>query len=259
MCNELFSIGKFTVHGYSVMIAIGFLLGISLCCLKAKKDKKNPDTIMDIALIALIAGFVGAKILYIIVDFKELFVRPLDVIGFSGFVAYGGIIGGTLAIIVFCRIKKIKPFEYLDFMVPFVSLVQGFGRLGCFMAGCCYGAPTDSFLGVTFPEGAIAPSGIKLWPTQLFSAGGDFIICAILLIFSKYNKKNGNVCSMYLCLYGVGRFLVEILRNDPRGTVGIFSTSQFISLFIVAAGIIGFVYVNVINKKKNTEVDSNEK
>ena len=64
---------------------------------------------------------------------------------------------------------------------------------------------------------------------------------------------------MYLCLYGVGRFLVEILRNDPRGTVGIFSTSQFISLFIVAAGIIGFVYVNVINKKKNTEVDSNEK
>lgn len=253
MCNDLFTIGKFTLHGYSVCIAVGYLIAVALCLWLAKKKNKNGDIITDFALIALIGGFLGAKLLYIIVEFKTFLERPLDVIGFSGFVVYGGIIAGAASIYVYSRIKKVNCFEYLDFMIPFIALVQGFGRIGCFMAGCCYGAPTDSFLGVTFPVGSLAPSGIKLWPTQLFSAAGDFVICAILLVFSKYNKKNGNVCILYLILYGVGRFLVEILRNDDRGSVGALSTSQFISIFIVAGAIAVGLILNLKKQKKETE------
>lgn len=260
MCNDLFTIGKFTLHGYSVCIAAGYLIAVSLCLLRAKKCKKDADVITDMALVALIAGFLGAKLLYIIVEFKTFLERPLDVIGFSGFVVYGGIILGTVGIYVYSKIKKINCFEYLDFLVPFIAMVQGFGRLGCFMAGCCYGAPTDSFLGVTFPVNSLAPSGIKLWPTQLFSAGGDFLICAALIVFSKYNKKNGNVCILYAILYGIGRFAVEFLRNDARGNVGIFSTSQFISLFVVGAAIIAGVLLNfVFNKdKKKKEISGTD-
>lgn len=253
MCNDLFTIGKFTLHGYSVCIACGYLVAVSLCLWLAKKKNKNQDVITDIALIALIGGFLGAKILYIIVEFKTFLERPLDVIGFSGFVVYGGIIFGAVLVYLYSRIKKINCFEYLDFMVPFIALVQGFGRLGCFMAGCCYGAPTDSALGVVFPEGSLAPAGIKIWPTQLFSAGGDFVIFFILLVLSKYNKKNGNICILYLLLYGVGRFIVEIFRNDDRGSVGFLSTSQFISIFIVAGAIVAGVLLNLKKQKKETE------
>lgn len=256
MCNDILTIGKFTLHGYSLMIALGYIIGVTLCLWLAKKKGKDSDIIMDVCLIAIVAGFIGAKLLYIIVNFKTFLVSPKDVIGFSGFVVYGGIIVGTAAIYVFSKIKKFNAFEYLDFMVPFIALVQGFGRLGCFMAGCCYGAPTDSFLGVVFPEGSLAPAGIKLWPTQLFSSAGDFVIAGILFAFSLKNKKTGNVCILYMLLYGIGRFIVEIFRNDNRGSVGFLSTSQFISIFIVAIAIVGGILINIPRKK--AEKKSNE-
>ena len=217
MHNDLLTIGKFTLHGYSVMIALGFIIAMGLCLLRAKKKNVNGDVITDIGLIGVIAGFLGAKILYIIVSYKELFTNPKNVIGFpaifSGFVAYGGIIFGFLGLFIYARVKKINAAEYIDFIIPFIAMVQGFGRIGCFLAGCCYGGPTDSFLGVTFP----APhqmEGIKVWPTQLFSAAGDFAICGILLLFSKKNRKKGMVSVLYVILYAVGRFIVEFFGES---------------------------------------------
>ena len=251
MHNDLITIGKFTLHGYSVMIAIGFLVGMGLCLWRAKKENKNSDIITDYAMIAVICGFLGGKILYLIVNFKVLLANPKSMLGipqvFSGFVVYGGIIGGAVALIIYSKIKKVDFLEYMDFMLPYIALVQGFGRIGCFLAGCCYGAPTDSFLGVVFPQGSIAPAGIKLWPTQLFSSGGDFIIAAILIVFSYKNKKKGNVTALYLILYSIGRFAVEFFRGDEgRGLLGgVISTSQFISLLILPAAI---AFVIIINK-----------
>ncbi len=257
MHNDILTIGKFTLHGYSLMIAIGYIVAVSLCALRAKKKNKNQDIITDLALISIFAGFLGAKILYLIVDYKTLFSEPKLVLGFpgifSGFVVYGGIFGGVLGIFIYSRIKKINALEYLDFMIPFIALVQGFGRLGCFLAGCCYGAPTDSFLGIVFPEGSLAPAGIKLWPTQLFSAGGDFAICGILLLISKKNKKNGNICILYAILYAIGRFVVEFFRNDLRGTVGPLSTSQFISLLVLPLAIGLGIIINLPKAKVDKE------
>lgn len=163
---------------------------------------------------------------------------------------------------LYCKVKKLKFLDYFDIVMPEVALAQAFGRIGCFLAGCCYGRPTDSVFGVVFPEDSLAPAGIKLIPTQLISAAGDFAIAIILIIladvvFKKakesslkaktgFGMVSGDIGCIYMFLYGIGRFLVEFLRNDVRGTVGNLSTSQFISLFIVAGSIILYV----INHKK---------
>lgn len=245
MKMELFSIGPVTVHGYGMMIAVGILCCIALGVYRAKRYNLDPDAIMDIALYGVIGGFLGAKLLYVIVEFPTFLKDPMSVLGSEGFVVYGGIITGVLVAILYCRKKKLVFLEYFDLAAPSISLAQGFGRIGCFLAGCCYGRETDSFLGVVFPEGCMAPAGEKLLPTQLLSSAGDFLITAILLWYYKRNNKTGNVGALYMLLYGVGRFLIEFLRSDDRGGIGMFSTSQWISFVIVA----GAVALFAMNKK----------
>lgn len=234
---ELFSIGPVTIHGYGFMIAVGVVFCLLLGVYRAKKYNKSEDAVLDIAIFGLLAGFLGAKLLYVFVEFERFIEDPMSVIGSEGFVVYGGIILGVLAAVVYCKVKKLKFLEYFDLCAPSISLAQGFGRIGCLLAGCCYGRETDSIFGIVFPKGCMAPAGVKLLPTQLISSAGDFLITAILLWYYKRNKHTGNVGALYCILYGVGRFLVEYLRSDDRGGIGMFSTSQLISFAIVGIGI----------------------
>jgi Prolipoprotein diacylglyceryltransferase len=220
------------------MIALGFLAAIAVGMFRAKRSNLDSNMIPDIALLCLIFGFIGAKVLFVIVEFPAFSQNPWLVFSGEGFVVYGGIISGVLAAIIYCKKKKCDFYRYLDILIPSVALAQGFGRIGCFLAGCCYGRATTDWYGVTFPEGSIAPAGIPLIPTQLISAGGDFLLAAFLILYSKHAKYKGNVGAVYLVLYGIGRFLIEFLRNDERGGVGFLSTSQFISLFIVIGGLV---------------------
>lgn len=235
---DLFSIGPFTVHGYGLMIGIGVLCCIFMGMRRAKKYGMNEETVIDIALFGLAAGFLGAKLLYIIVEFKAFISDPWSVLGSEGFVVYGGISAGVAAAIIYCRVKGLVFLEYFDLLSPCIALAQGFGRIGCFLAGCCYGRETDSFLGVEFPPESLAPAGVKLLPTQLFSSAGDFCIMGILLWHYKRRRRAGDTGFCYMLLYGVGRFFIEMLRNDDRGNVGSLSTSQFISLFIIGAAVL---------------------
>lgn len=243
---DLFSIGPFTVHGYGLMIGIGVLCCIYMGMRRAGKYGMREEAVIDIALFGLLAGFLGAKLLYIIVEFETFLRDPMSVIGSEGFVVYGGISAGVVAAILYCRVKKYAFLEYFDLLSPCIALAQGFGRIGCFMAGCCYGRETDSFLGVMFPPESLAPSGVKLLPTQLFSSAGDFVIMGILIWHYGHRKHTGDTGYLYMLLYGVGRFFIEFLRNDERGNVGSLSTSQFISLFIVTAALI----LLSLNRKK---------
>ncbi len=250
MYNDLFSIGSLTIHSYGVMIAIGFAAAIVMSYYRAKAYRLKKEAIIDIALLAMIFGFLGAKLLYVIVEYKAFFANPLQVLGSEGFVVYGGIIGGVAAAVVYCHKKKISFMSYFDLTIPAVAVAQGFGRIGCFLAGCCYGCES-SFLGVIFPEGSIAPAGIPLLPTQLFSSAGDFLIGLILVLYARKSKIKGNVGALYLLLYGVGRFVIEIFRNDNRGSIGVLSTSQLISIFFV----LGAVLLYFINKKRGVPAD----
>lgn len=244
---DLFQIGNFHVRGYGFMIGLGFLLALVLGCKRAKKLELKDESVIDIAILAIICGFLGAKILYVIVSFKDFLKDPLAVLGSEGFVVYGGIIAGVLAAWIYCKVKKLVFLEYFDLIMPEVALAQGFGRIGCFLAGCCYGRPTESAIGIAFTHSHYAPNGIKLIPTQLISSAGMFVIAGILFYYGRKKRIPGKISALYLLLYSIGRFIIEFFRNDYRGEIGILSTSQFISLFMFAAGI---VFMVILSKKE---------
>lgn len=240
MKNDLFSLGPLTIHGYGLMIALGFLLCVVMGMYRAKKHGLNAEAILDIALIGIAAGFAGAKLLYVIVEFPAFLQNPARVLGSEGFVVYGGIIAGVCSAIVYCHVKKLVFLDYFDLAAPSIALAQGFGRIGCFLAGCCYGRETDLWFGVVFPPNLFAPAGVRLLPTQLFSSAGDFLLTAILLWFAKRANHRGDVGALYMLLYGIGRFVIEFFRWDERGNVGALSTSQAISIVIVAGAFLLF-------------------
>lgn len=243
MKNDLFSIGRFTIHGYGLMIGIGFLSAYLLSDYRAKKKGLDPDHVFGLAVWAIVIGLISAKLLYYITTIDEIMKDPkllLDIA--NGFVVYGGIIGGIMGGYVYCRKYKLDFLKYVDLIMPAVALAQGFGRIGCFLAGCCYGMETDGPLAIVFQNSAYAPNGIPLLPTQLISSAFNFAHFFVLTWLSGKLKKDGQVGAMYLIIYSMGRFVIEFFRGDLiRGNVGVFTTSQFISLFAAAAGVLLFM------------------
>lgn len=238
MHSVLFQIGPFTAYGYGLMIAVGILTAFWSSMYRAKRRGLDADALFNMGMIGLVGGLIGAKLLYYITELPAIIEDPSMLLNLSeGFVVYGGLIGGFLTPYIYARVKKYPFWSYLDITVAGVAAAQGFGRIGCFLAGCCYGRETDSIFGVVFPEGGLAPAGVKLIPTQLLSAAGDFLIAGILVLAAGKLKKPGMVSGLYLVMYSAGRFAIEFLRDDPRGSVGPLSTSQFIAIFILALGI----------------------
>lgn len=236
MYNEIFRIGFLSIHGFGLMIGIGILCALVITGKRAKKRGLDADFVYSLGIVSLVFGLIGAKLLYCIVEIDAFLDEPMRILSGNGFVLYGGIIGGILAAMMYCKFKRISFLQYFDLTVPSVALAQGFGRIGCFFAGCCYGRETDTGIGIAFHNSPIAPNGVKLIPTQLFSSAGDFLIAIVLLIYARKDRKRGKVGALYLILYSVGRFIIEFFRNDYRGSIGILSTSQFISLIILVIG-----------------------
>lgn len=198
MYYELFSIGPFTVHSYGLMIAIGFLAAIASGTYRAKRKGYSQDIVWGIAMTGIIGGIVGAKLLFYITEIKNIIQDPKLLLNFgNGFVVYGGIIGGVLAAFLYCRKKKTPFIPYLDLLLPSVSIAQGFGKIGCFLAGCCYGRETNCWYGVVFQNSPFAPNNLSLIPTQLLSAAGDFILAAILIVMSRRQKYEGQIAQNF--------------------------------------------------------------
>lgn len=251
----LFELGPIRVHGYGLMIAIGVFLAFVIAERRAPKKGLDADSIWSLGIWCAIGGFLGAKLLYVITEWKSLFAGSLtlkDIL--YGFVVYGGIIGGIFAGYMYCRVKKMKFLKYFDIVMPSIALAQGFGRIGCFLAGCCYGRRTDAWYGMEFNHSVYHNMiGVKVIPTQLIMSVANFAHFFLLIfIANKVYKagKDGVVAGCYLLFYSIGRFLIEFLRDDPRGGVGGLSTSQFISLFIFAAGVLTILVCGVLKKEK---------
>lgn len=245
----LLELGKFKIAGYGTMILIGVIVAYCLFAYRGKKKGYNEDNLFNITVFSIIGGFLSSKLLYIIIDNPKALLNPVEIVKtFSqGFVVYGGIIGGFLIFILMCKRYKYNPLEVGDLAVVSLAIGQGFGRIGCLLAGCCYGRTTDSAIGIIFHNSFIAPNEVKLLPTQIFSSIFDFILAGILIWYSclleKKNAeyKSGKVVGAYMILYSIGRFIIEFFRGDlERGFVGTLSTSQVISIGVVIIGLIIF-------------------
>lgn len=249
MINDI-HIGPLTLHMYGIMIAIGYMSAFLISEKRARKRGMDTDVLYGIFWCAVFGGALGSKLLYYIVNIRDIIADPSIILDFqNGWVVYGGIIGGVLTSWIYCRIKKVDFVSYLDLVLPAVAFAQGCGRIGCFFAGCCYGRETDSVFGITYWQSNQAPNGVKLIPTQIYSSIGDFAIAFLLMAYAKRKPKKGKVAAGYCILYSIGRFVIEIFRNDYRGEFGPLSTSQLISIFILALGIGMYVWAG----KRDTE------
>ncbi|WP_298845407.1 prolipoprotein diacylglyceryl transferase [Clostridium sp.] len=248
----LFEFSFVKIYGYGLMIMIGILAALCLLSYRGKKEQYDDDSIWNMAVISIICGLIGGKVMYIITDIKEVLQNPsvLKNIG-NGFVIYGAILGGILGVYIYTKKKKWNTLRVFDLLVPSLPLAQGFGRIGCFLAGCCYGKVTSLPIGVEFNNSPFAPANVHLIPTQIYSSIFDFMLAFFLLWYDRVDRgdrKKGRLFSLYLIIYSIGRFLIEFLRGDPRGSVSILSTSQFISLFVLIVGVLLFNFEKI---KKN--------
>lgn len=247
----LFSVFGVNVYGYGTMIAIGICSAVILLGHRAKQRGYNEDHIFNMSIIAVISGVIGGKLLFIITEITSIIKDPaiLKDIG-NGFVVYGSVIGGAVAVYFYSKRRKWNTLKIFDMVIPTVALAQGFGRIGCFLAGCCYGKETALPIGVEFRNSLFAPPNVIRHPTQIYSSCFDFLLALFLLWYDRKNHREGRTFALYVIIYSAGRFLVEFLRDDPRGAVGVLSTSQFISIFTFIAGIIFFNFHLV---RKRTE------
>lgn len=258
MLPELFSIGPLTVHSYGFMIAIGVIVALTLGEHWAKKREIAEDGfVTTMGVISIVGGFIGAKILFFITILPDIIKEPSLLFKelMNGFVVYGGLIGGLLTAYAYARIKKVDFWKLFDLAVPLIAVAQGFGRIGCFLAGCCYGQKTTSACGVIFHASHFAPNGVSLFPIQLVYSALDFLNFFFLAWLWKSEKlKKGMVGAAYVITYSVGRFILEYFRGDlERGSVGTLSTSQFISIFTV---IVGIGLMLILHKRDKKNVDS---
>jgi Prolipoprotein diacylglyceryltransferase len=242
----LFSIGSLNVYGYGLMFALGILAGVWLTIHLAKRRDEDADFIFNMAIYVVVFGFLGSKLLHLLTVLPELIQDPWGTLKSSitqGFVVYGSSIAGILTIIFYCRKHKKDMWKYTDLAMPGLALGQAIGRVGCLLAGCCYGMHYDGACAITFPPGSSAPTGVPLFPVQPVSAIANLLLMVVLLLYLRRNKVYGRVTALWLMLYSLGRGLIEIVRDDPRGSVGVFSTSQFISLIMFILGVALYVYL----------------
>ncbi|MCF7875027.1 MAG: prolipoprotein diacylglyceryl transferase [Candidatus Omnitrophica bacterium] len=241
----LFKIGPVTIYTYGFFIFLGVLFGYLVSQKRAKESGIDKQQFSNIFFQTLIAGFIGARIVYIIINWQYFLNEPLNIIfSRSGFVFYGGIIFGILSVFILSKKHKINFLKITDIFALAIPLAHGFGRIGCFFYGCCYGLPAQSFLGIKFPPNSPAGSwGAKVIPTQIISAVFLFILFIFLFKIRNKAKSPGKLTGYYLLIYGVFRFIIEFFRGDPRGFFLIFSTSQWLSLLLI------FLASIILNKK----------
>ncbi len=231
-------------------MAAAMILAVAISCLRAKKRGIDPDRVLTLAIFAIVAGIIGAKLLYFIVTYSPK--QMLEMIRTGGITAvlegglvfYGGLIGGVLGALLGAKAAKTPLRRFSDPVVPVLPLAHAIGRMGCFFAGCCYGKVTESWIGVCFPTEATGlAEGVKVIPTQLIEAGANILVFIFLLWFTRKHRRGFLTLFVYIVIYGVERFLIEFLRGDEiRGFLGFLSTSQWISIALLVIGAAGIVF-----------------
>lgn len=242
----LIGIFQYTIPTFGVLFLIGTGCGFLLAIPTAKKYDITTMDAMFFGLFGIIGGITGAKLLYILIDLPNLIASPetaLIRLATGGAIFYGGLIGGILGGFLYTQVYHLDAVKFFDIAVPCLALAQAFGRIGCFFNGCCYGIPYDGPYAVHYPIGAYPPSGMGLFPAQLTESSFLFILTLVLVIVLNKSQTPGLTTGCYLIASGIFRFINEFFRSDARGNIGMLSTSQFISLIIIALGLLFIIKV----------------
>src|SRR5262245_33833663 len=252
MYPRLFELGPITLYTYGVLLAAAYLVGLKLAMVRAKARDLDANRVLDLGIYIIISALVGAKLLLLVTDFRTFRANPAELLTLA---RSGGVFDGALSLAVIAALWYIRRVGLpsctpCDVFAPGIALGHVVGRFGCFFAGCCYGKPTTRPWGITFTDtfahdNVGTPLGVPLHPTQLYEAGAELLILIFLLATErKGNGVPGRTFWLYMLLYGVSRFIIEFYRGDERGAVGIFSTSQFISLLLVPLAIGMLLYLS---------------
>jgi phosphatidylglycerol---prolipoprotein diacylglyceryl transferase len=242
----LFDFGAFTIYSYGVLLAAAYLLGLQFALMRARSRGLDSQRVMDLGIWIIISALVGAKLLLLIVDFRQLTDSPRDLLSLarSGGVFYGGLIAAVTVALLYLRRHKLPLWTTTDVFAPGIALGHVVGRLGCLLAGCCFGRETSVPWAITFHNPAAlaqgTPLGVPLHPTQLYEAGAEALILVFLLATERRGRPfPGRTFWSYMLLYGISRFIIEFYRGDSRGMVfDAVSTSQFVSIILVPLAVV---------------------
>ncbi len=244
MFPELISFGRFAIHTYGVLVATGFLAGVALSVREARRVGLDGQKMLDLCFYLVISAILGSRLLYVLMNLRAYLDAPLDIfkIWEGGLVFSGGLVGALIVGFLLVLRWKMNPWQTADLVAPGIAIGQAIGRIGCFFAGCCYGKPTDAFCAVTFnnPD-TLAPRGIPLHPTQLYSSASLFLIFLVLWLFRKHKTRHGQVICLYIFLHSTARLIIERFRGDFRGEVlhGALTVTQLVSicLMVISVGL----------------------
>ncbi len=241
----LLEIGSLRLYTYGLFLAIGFITAIWFTKRNARLYGISDQTVSDLFFTILVSAILGARFLYVIINFDDYKANPLEIfqIWNGGLVFFGGFIFATLASVIFLRIKQMDIWKTGDILAPGLALGHSVGRFGCLFAGCCYGKTCDLPIALTFTHpDSLAPLHLPLHPTQLYMVASNFLLFLILLAIQKRKRFNGMVFLSYVMLYSIFRAVVEYFRGDFRGDFffEFLSMSQGIGLVVsfVALGIL---------------------
>ena len=254
MFPELFSVGGFTLHTYGLFAATGFMAALLVTIRLGKAQGFPAQQIMDMGFIIIFWAIVGSRLMYVLMNFSYFRDDPLGAfkIWQGGLVFSGGLMAVVLSMIWYLRRHHLSVWKTGDLWAPGVVIGQSIGRIGCFMAGCCFGLPTSLEWGVIFSHPrSLAPPNISIHPTQLYASLGGLVIFAVLMVLHARKKFEGQVFLWFLILHSTARLLVERFRGDERGVIpgSEMSVTQLVTLLILIASVIA-LYVRKSKMEK---------
>jgi phosphatidylglycerol:prolipoprotein diacylglycerol transferase len=246
------------------MLAIAFLVATYIAVHRAKKEGIPAQIIFDLGILLLLSAVIGARIFHIL-QHRQSYSSLTEIMaiwrgGLSGLTFYGGFILALIAGIIYLRWRKLSVAAVTDILAPPMILGTGIGRIGCFLAGCCFGKPTSLPWGITFPENSLATLELgqieKLHPTQLYSFISLLGIFIILLILEKHIKTKGLLFILSVLMYSIHRFFIDFLRYYTQDEyTGIFTTSQFMSIIAAVAAVAFMIF---LAKRRTSDIDKAE-
>ena len=246
----LFHLGSVPIYTYGVLVAAGFLVGLFYARFQAPKAGLSRDRIWNFAIYGILIAMVCSKLWLLASEWDYYAANPGEIFSVatlqSAGTFYGGVVGGIVWTIVYTRIAKLPMLAVLDVCAAPVALGHAIGRVGCFVAGCCYGKQTSLPWGVTFTNAIAAriagtPLNVSLHPTQLYEAAAEFVNFVLLVWLGTRQKFSGQLIGTFFVLYGIERGAIEFLRGDP-GRTPLFhdtvSLMQIVSVALIFAGVL---------------------